>query len=119
MLQILLLSGPNQLNIPAYSLILLPGNIFTVFTVYEMNLISRQDIFFEIGKVHIFWEGHKIYELYYIWITNLAFHITLLTETTAKGMKKGDKTKEKSNILERLGCFRNEILLFLFCNWTW
>ena len=29
-----LLSGPNQLNIPAYSLILLPGNIFTV---YESN----------------------------------------------------------------------------------
>ena len=53
--------------------------------------------------------------MYYVCITNLAFHIsTLLTETTAKGMKKGDKTKEKSNILERLGCFRNEILLFLF-----
>ena len=44
----------------------------------------------------------------------LILHFIYITETTAKGMKKGDKTKEKSNKLERLGCFRNEILLFLF-----
>ena len=75
-----------------------------------MNLISRKEIFFEIAITF-----EITFSVLFISETNLAFHIsTLLTETTVKGMKKEDKTKEKSNILERLGCFRNEILLFLF-----